>query len=134
VPEVALRCADRPLQVLVAGHNVATFDEILVRYERASMSRVRRVRYVSYDSPADLRARVERAQLVITNLPNVEQWARNAGARVVSLDPNQSSEASVDLGGTFDYQTTDAPPVRMPQGAPWSAGPTLKVDAPLQIG
>jgi exopolysaccharide biosynthesis polyprenyl glycosylphosphotransferase len=132
VPAIAERCAGHAVQMLVAGQNVATFDEIIRQHDRDPMAPGGRVDYVLYDSQSDLRARVERAQLVITNLPNVGQWAASAG--IALMNPEQLLEAPADVAIIFENEKGGAAPVRAPQQPLWNPVPTPRVDSPLQLG
>jgi hypothetical protein len=118
--------------MLVAGQNVATFDEIIRQHDGDPMAPGGRVDYVLYDSQSDLRARVERAQLVITNLPNVGQWAASAG--IALMNPEQLLEAPADVAVIFENEKRGVAPVRAPQQPLWNPVPTPRVDSPLQLG
>jgi hypothetical protein len=120
------------VHVLVASVNVALFDEIITRHARSAATRVARLHYVMYDSPSDLREHVERAQLVISDLPNVEQWARSAGVRVLS--PGEFLDAPADRTIAPVDVALGQPAVRAPTSPPWGATSAPRVDTPLRLG
>jgi lipopolysaccharide/colanic/teichoic acid biosynthesis glycosyltransferase len=132
VPLITERFASYPVHVLVAAQNVSTFDELTTGRTRAADAPNGSVRYVSCESQHDLRMRVERARLVISNLPNVGLWAANAGVTHVSLE--QLLHGQVDLAHADDL--LGVAPVRVPRQTPWSpvVSPTAEIDSRLQPG
>jgi hypothetical protein len=67
----------------VAPGNVETFDKLLDEPVSRLGRHKHRAEYVSYRSRVELRSLVMGAQLVITDLPHVGAWAKEAGKGVL---------------------------------------------------
>jgi hypothetical protein len=80
----AYAIADRwPVKLLVAPGNVEVFDKLLDEPVSRLGRHKHRAEYVSYRSRVELRSLVMGAQLVITDLPHVGAWAKEAGKGVL---------------------------------------------------
>ena len=115
VPAVSARAARWPVKVLVAGENVPTFDELIRQGTTDSTATTGRIDYVLYEDAHDLRVQVQKARLVITDLPHIETWARDAGVRLVR--PGAAFEAPADAPLTDELLE---PPVRVTREPTWN--------------
>jgi hypothetical protein len=86
VAPVAALAARRPVKILVASENVDSYDHLLRETRHGHEGSPGRVEYVLYESAYDVRALVETASLVISDLKHVQAWARGASARVIVAD------------------------------------------------
>lgn len=73
-----------PVRLLAAQDNVSSLDSVLARQEPKA-ERNGRIDYVPYRSRSELRAMTMNAGFVLTDLPHVEEWAREASVDIVTV-------------------------------------------------
>jgi len=101
-----------PVKLLVAPANLVDVDAVLARVAGAPHP----VEYVMYNGREPLRPLVERAALVVTDLPHVAAWAREADVELVALPDAPVRHLPVD-DLPPDRVAASAPPVPLSLGA-----------------
>jgi exopolysaccharide biosynthesis polyprenyl glycosylphosphotransferase len=75
------------VKVLAAAQNRATFDRLFAEVDRGHDWEDRYTTYVAYRARAELRELVMGARLVLTDLPHIAEWVRDAGRDLVWASP-----------------------------------------------
>jgi len=87
----AYALADRwPVKMLVAGDNIAAFDELLAEPAHRQERQRYQMEYVSYAGRAGLRSLLSGARLVITDLPHVLAAAEELGVGVITVSEGRA--------------------------------------------
>jgi exopolysaccharide biosynthesis polyprenyl glycosylphosphotransferase len=76
------------VKVLAAAQNRATFDRLFAEVDRGHEWEDRQTAYVSYRTRAELRELALGARLVVTDLPHVAEWVKDAGRQLIWASPN----------------------------------------------
>lgn len=75
------------VKVLAAAQNRATFDRLFAEVDRGQEWEDRDTSYVSYRTRAELRELTMGARLVLTDLPHVAEWVKDAGRDFIWASP-----------------------------------------------
>ena len=75
-------------KVLTAAQNRATFDRLFAEVDRGQEWEDRQTAYVSYRTRAELRELALSARFVVTDLPHVAAWVKDAGRHLIWASPS----------------------------------------------